>query len=65
MSGFSDRTSNPGFTDRWTCPSCYTDLVGATVGRATCPACTATLDLSVDYEPVSIARVVNTVDDDA
>jgi predicted amidophosphoribosyltransferase len=61
---FSDRCSNQGFDDRWTCPGCYSDLEGAVRGEMTCPHCEARLDLSVDYEPVSVARLIAGGEDD-
>ena len=29
---FTEACSNPGVTDRWTCPGCYADLGGIGVG---------------------------------
>lgn len=55
---FSDRCSNPGFHDRWTCPGFYADLDAANPGTVTCSSCGRKVLLSVDYEPVSIAELI-------
>lgn len=55
---FQDRCENAGFDNRWTCPGCYADLIGARAGEATCSSCGSRLQLSVDYEPVSVAQLI-------
>lgn len=56
---FQDRCKNAGFDNRWTCPGCYADLIGARAGEATCSSCGSRLQLSVDYEPVSVAQLIS------
>ncbi|KPU84416.1 hypothetical protein JI58_03850 [Marinosulfonomonas sp. PRT-SC04] len=52
--------SNPGRDDYWSCPACYADLPGKDgfhEGDAECNECGAILELSVEHEPVSRARL--------
>lgn len=59
----SDKTRNNGFYNRWTCPACYDDLPDKEPGLVTCPSCKARVELTLDYEPVSIATLLT--EDDA
>lgn len=48
----SDRTSNPGHHDRWTCCACYSELGDIGEGDHTCSNCGGRIRCSLDYEPV-------------
>lgn len=56
---FANRCSNAGHYDRWTCPGCYHDLDVKEPGQIKCPECERTLTLSLDYEPVCTAKIVD------
>ncbi len=44
---------------RYTCPSCYQDLLGIEEGDHTCPNCGAKLRCSIDYVPSFTAEVIS------
>lgn len=51
---------NPGRDDHWNCPRCYADMPrcnGHQEGAAICPNCAVELVLSVEHEPVCVARI--------
>lgn len=57
-----DICKNPGRNDYWTCPRCHAALdylEGFRQGEATCPNCAVELDLSVEHEPVAVARILD------
>lgn len=49
---YSDKTSNAGFDDYWTCPGCYSDLHGIGEGIHTCPNCKRVIECTVETQPV-------------
>ncbi len=55
----SDRTSNPGHYDRWTCCACYNELYDIGEGEHTCPHCGASIQCTLDYDPVCRTELVN------
>jgi hypothetical protein len=54
---FTEACSNPGATDRWTCPGCYADLGGVGVGDHTCLSCGRALSCSLEHLPVCITTL--------
>jgi hypothetical protein len=58
--GRGESCSNPGFTDRFTCPGCYTDheaRPGSNSPVFRCCECGAPLRLSIEQQPVAVATV--------
>lgn len=60
---YSSCTSNNGFYDRWTCPGCYADLLSKVEGKETCGTCGRSIRLSLDYEPVCRAELLDEEDE--
>lgn len=58
----SDRCSNPGRYDYWTCPGCYGDLGDIGTGLHTCPHCERQIECEIDHEPVCITRLTDACD---
>lgn len=56
------RCTNSGVYDRWTCPACYTDFATKTEGVESCPSCGRKSSLSLDYDPVCVAVLVDEED---
>lgn len=51
-------TSNPGVTDYWTCPGCYTNLSVKRPGTVTCPTCLRKVACTLEYQPVCHSELV-------
>lgn len=51
---------NPGFEDWWTCPACYADHKGSSLGGKVIDCtCGAVLVLDIDQQPVCRARCID------
>lgn len=54
------RLTNPGVDDRWTCPNCYADQIGYDLDGATIVcSCGATLELTIEQQPVCVATCID------
>lgn len=58
---FEEECSNPGHTDRFTCPGCYHDFVGLHVH---CAKCGRAIVCAVEYMPVAVCRLAEGFDHD-
>lgn len=59
ISGGYELTNSAGIDDRWTCPACYADHEGRLEGKTIECSCGATLELTIDYEPVCRATCID------
>lgn len=60
ISGGHELTNSAGIHDRWTCPNCYADHCGSLDGQTVDCSCGASLELTLDYEPVCRSRCIDT-----
>lgn len=59
---FAEACSNPGVTDRWTCPGCYDELGCVGEGEHVCPGCNRKVRCYLESQPVCTTELVEVND---